>query len=84
MRDEQRCKDLARIISVTDVPARPLQDMASEERKAHDRSILEQNLFNARGAGQTASETDQFKCGRCKQRKCTYYRKLEVLKFGIC
>ena len=50
--------------------------MASEEQKAHDRALLEKNLFNARGAGATASETDQFKCGRCKQRKCTYYREL--------
>ncbi|KAJ1982730.1 transcription elongation factor TFIIS [Dimargaris verticillata] len=50
------------------------QDMASEERKAQDRKIQQENLFKARGAGPAVAETDQFKCGRCKSRKCTYYQ----------
>ncbi|KAK9694107.1 transcription elongation factor TFIIS [Basidiobolus ranarum] len=49
-------------------------DMASEERKAQDRAIHEENLFKTRGAGPTAAETDAFKCGKCGGRKCTYFQ----------
>ncbi|KAH9817842.1 transcription elongation factor S-II [Melampsora americana] len=49
-------------------------DMASEERKAQDRKLAEENLFKARGAGPQQAETDAFRCGRCGQRKCTYYQ----------
>jgi len=48
------------------------QDMASEERKAADRKIMEENLFNSLGAAEQQAETDAFQCGRCKQRKCRY------------
>lgn len=50
------------------------QEMASEERKQQDRALELNNLFKARGAGPQQAETDSFKCGRCKQRKCTYYQ----------
>lgn len=30
---------------------------------------MEDNLFKARGAANVQSETDTFKCGRCKQKK---------------
>lgn len=49
-------------------------DMASEERKAGDRVLQEENLKNTKAAQDTSAETDQFKCGRCKQRKCKYYQ----------
>ncbi|KAI0048175.1 transcription elongation factor [Auriscalpium vulgare] len=48
------------------------QDMASEERKAADSKIKEDNLFLAMGAAEQQAETDAFQCGRCKQRKCRY------------
>ena len=48
--------------------------MASEERKQKDSEIHQQNVFNARGAEDTQAETDQFKCGKCKQRRCKYYQ----------
>jgi len=48
------------------------QEMASEERKAADNKIKEENLFNSLGAAEQQAETDAFKCGRCKQRKCRY------------
>ncbi|CAG8443168.1 8675_t:CDS:10 [Ambispora leptoticha] len=50
------------------------QEMASEERKAKDAKIREQLLFKARGAGQQEAETDAFRCGKCGQRKTTYYQ----------
>ncbi|KAF7795936.1 hypothetical protein EIP86_007103 [Pleurotus ostreatoroseus] len=47
-------------------------DMASEERKAADARIREENLFKTLGAEEVQAETDAFQCGRCKQRKCRY------------
>ena len=44
-----------------------LQDMASEERKAADAKIEEDNLFMSLGAADQQAETDAFQCGRCKQ-----------------
>lgn len=43
------------------------QEMASEERKAEDAKIVEQNLHNSLGAEEQQAETDAFQCGRCKQ-----------------
>jgi len=48
------------------------QDMASEERKAADRKIQEENLHKSLGAHDPQAETDAFQCGRCKQRKTRY------------
>ncbi|KAI0773166.1 transcription elongation factor [Trametes elegans] len=48
------------------------QDMASEERKAADAKIAQENLFKTLGAEEVQAETDAFQCGRCKQRKCRY------------
>ncbi|KAI0029011.1 transcription elongation factor [Vararia minispora EC-137] len=47
-------------------------DMASEERKAMDKKIEEENFFKTLGAAEQQAETDAFQCGRCKQRKCRY------------
>lgn len=43
------------------------QEMASEERKAKDQAIAEENLFKSLGAGEQQAETDAFQCGKCKQ-----------------
>jgi len=47
-------------------------EMASEERKAADNKIKQNNLFNSLGAEEQQAETDAFQCSRCKQRKCRY------------
>jgi len=39
----------------------------SEERRAADLKIKEENLFKSLGAGQQEAETEGFQCGRCKQ-----------------
>lgn len=50
--------------------------MASEERKAADNKIKEQNFQKSLGAGEQAAETDAFQCGRCKQvRRNTQFEK---------
>jgi len=48
------------------------EEMASEERKAADSKIKEENLFASYAAAEQEAETDAFQCGRCKQRKCRY------------
>jgi transcription elongation factor S-II len=46
--------------------------MASEERKAADNKIKEENLFKSLAAAEQQAETEAFQCSRCKQRKCRY------------
>ncbi|KAF8174575.1 transcription factor S-II, central domain-containing protein [Pholiota molesta] len=48
------------------------QEMASEERKAADKKIQEENFFKSLSAAEKQAETDAFQCSRCKQRKCVY------------
>lgn len=49
-------------------------EMASDDRRRVDAMIVEQNMLNSQMAKDNAAETDQFKCGRCNQRKCKYYQ----------
>jgi len=48
------------------------QEMASDERKAADSKIMEENLHKSLGAEEQGAETEGFQCHRCKQRKCRY------------
>ncbi|KIJ19602.1 hypothetical protein PAXINDRAFT_62651, partial [Paxillus involutus ATCC 200175] len=48
------------------------EEMSSEERRAADRKIKEENLFKSLGVGEQEAETEGFQCGRCKKRKCRY------------
>lgn len=50
------------------------EEMASESLRALKSEILESNLFKAKSAGEVQAQTDAFKCGRCGQRKTTYYQ----------
>ncbi|CAG8452455.1 8533_t:CDS:2 [Dentiscutata erythropus] len=61
-------------LQVQDFCTMSKEDMASEEKKARDNEIRQENLFKARGAGPTQAETDMFLCGKCRNRKCTYYQ----------
>jgi len=47
-------------------------EMASEERKAADNKIKQENFHNSLAAEERQAETDAFQCSRCKQRKCRY------------
>ncbi|ORX56068.1 transcription elongation factor [Piromyces finnis] len=49
-------------------------EMASEQKQEELKKIKDKNLFLARGAESQQAETDQFKCGKCKSRKCKYYQ----------
>ena len=49
-------------------------EMKSRQRMDEERQLREHNLFLAQGAKPQEAETDQFKCGKCRQRKCRYYQ----------
>ncbi|PJF17614.1 Aspartyl/glutamyl-tRNA(Asn/Gln) amidotransferase subunit B [Paramicrosporidium saccamoebae] len=49
-------------------------EMASEERRRQDSLLAEKNLAESKAVQDTEAETDQFKCGRCGQRKTKYYQ----------
>ncbi|CAH8310555.1 unnamed protein product [Eruca vesicaria subsp. sativa] len=50
------------------------EDMASDKRKQETNQIKEKFLFDCERGQAPKASTDQFKCGRCGQRKCTYYQ----------
>lgn len=49
-------------------------EMASEQRKQENEKIEQKALFDCERGLQPKATTDQFKCGRCGQRKTTYYQ----------
>ncbi|VAI24009.1 unnamed protein product [Triticum turgidum subsp. durum] len=57
--------------SLVDMPA---DEMASDARKLENQQIKEKALFDCERASAPKASTDQFKCGRCGQRKTTYYQ----------
>nr|XP_031861404.1 transcription elongation factor S-II [Kwoniella shandongensis]KAA5528476.1 transcription elongation factor S-II [Kwoniella shandongensis] len=61
-------------ISTDKVANMSKDEMASESVRALKEKIASDNLFKAKAVGETQAETDAFKCGRCQQRKCTYYQ----------
>lgn len=50
------------------------QEMANDELKRQMEEIEKKNLFNAQSAQEQRSVTDRFTCGKCKQKKVSYYQ----------
>ncbi|KAG8650053.1 transcription elongation factor TFIIS [Manihot esculenta] len=50
------------------------EEMASAQRQRENNQIKEKALFDCERGGPPKATTDQFKCGRCGQRKTTYYQ----------
>ncbi|KAF8708564.1 hypothetical protein HU200_029935 [Digitaria exilis] len=50
------------------------EEMASDARKQENNQIKQKALFDCERGGAPKATTDQFKCGRCGQRKTTYYQ----------
>ncbi|KAJ8441708.1 LOW QUALITY PROTEIN: hypothetical protein Cgig2_019095 [Carnegiea gigantea] len=52
------------------------KEMASSKRKRENEEIRLKSLIRSEAVGKEEEEgtTEQFKCGRCGQRKCTYYQ----------
>lgn len=50
------------------------EEMASDERRLENKQIKAKALFECERGGPPKATTDEFKCGRCGKRKCTYYQ----------
>ncbi|ERN04195.1 hypothetical protein AMTRI_Chr08g168260 [Amborella trichopoda] len=50
------------------------EEMASDQRKRENNQIKEKALFECQREGAPKATTDQFRCGRCGQRKTTYHQ----------
>ncbi|SCU77806.1 LAFA_0A03466g1_1 [Lachancea sp. 'fantastica'] len=50
------------------------RELAPEHLKKKLEEISKQNLFNAQGATLERSVTDRFTCGKCKEKKVSYYQ----------
>jgi len=50
------------------------EELGSNERREANEKIREHAEWEAVRGQQQQASTDAFKCGKCKQRKCTYYQ----------
>lgn len=50
------------------------KELAPEHLRKKIEEIAKQNLFNAQGATVERSVTDRFTCGKCKEKKVSYYQ----------
>lgn len=50
------------------------EEMASDQRKLENKQIKDKALFECERGIKPKATTDQFKCGKCGKRKCTYYQ----------
>ena len=71
--------DLRRRVLLGEIPCKDIvtwnvYQLASDKRKEDNVEIKKVALLNSQARKPTVSSTDQFKCGKCKQRKCTYYQ----------
>ncbi|XBW36634.1 hypothetical protein QEN19_002206 [Hanseniaspora menglaensis] len=71
---ELKIKLLRKSISIQWLMECEAKDLAPEELKKKLAKIDEENLFNAQGATLERAATDRFQCGKCKQRKASYYQ----------
>ncbi|KAL4444245.1 hypothetical protein ABPG75_011982 [Micractinium tetrahymenae] len=52
----------------------PPEDLASDAKKEENARIREKKLFDSAPSAAKQATTDQFQCGKCRQRKTTYYQ----------
>jgi transcription elongation factor S-II len=50
------------------------EELASDAKREENDRIREKKLFDAAPSSVKLATTDQFQCGKCKQRKTTYYQ----------
>jgi transcription elongation factor S-II len=50
------------------------EELASDAKKEENQRIREKKLFDSAPSSVKRATTDQFQCGKCRQRKCTYYQ----------
>jgi transcription elongation factor S-II len=61
-------------ISVERLTTMTSAEMASDQRREENQKLQEINIFNAKGAAPKNATTNEFMCGKCKQRKVSYYQ----------
>ena len=52
----------------------PPEELASDAKREENQRIREKKLFDSAPSAAQQATTDQFQCGKCRQRKCTYYQ----------
>ncbi|KAI9216379.1 transcription factor S-II-domain-containing protein [Blastocladiella britannica] len=50
------------------------EELASKDTRDRLQAAKDEALFKARAAGNVKAVTDQFRCGKCKKRKCSYFQ----------
>ncbi|KAL1542047.1 transcription elongation factor TFIIS-like [Salvia divinorum] len=50
------------------------EQMASDARQMENEVIKQKALFNSERAAAPKASTNEFRCGRCKKKECTYYQ----------
>lgn len=50
------------------------EEMASDERQMENERIKQKKLFECEQGGPPKASTNEFTCGRCKKKECTYYQ----------
>lgn len=50
------------------------EELASDAKKEENQRIRDKKLFDSAPSSAKRATTDQFQCGKCRQRKCTYYQ----------
>ncbi|EPZ32119.1 Transcription elongation factor, TFIIS domain-containing protein [Rozella allomycis CSF55] len=71
---ELRYQVLGGVITPSQLCTMTPSELASESRKRENKEMEKRNLQNAKAVADQSAETDQFKCGRCKQRRTKYYQ----------
>ncbi|KAI0236699.1 transcription elongation factor TFIIS [Massospora cicadina] len=66
---------IAKTLPVSQLCVMTSEQLASESKKKQLEDMRKTSLFKSQGAASAQAETDMFKCGKCKQRKCTYFQK---------
>ena len=52
----------------------PPEELASDAKREENQRIREKKLFDSAPSSVKQATTDQFQCGKCKARQCTYYQ----------
>jgi len=78
LKDELNSNLRERIFSL-ELSAKELMEMGSEElanenKKEVRKKIIEEKIREAQPFNAQTASTDQFRCGKCRQRECTYYQ----------
>lgn len=71
---ELRERLLGRLLKATKVVELPPSALAPEGLKKEIEELQKKNLFDAQGATEKRAITDRFTCGKCKEKKVSYYQ----------